>query len=185
MSLDYAILGFLNYRPLSGYDLKKRFDSTVQHFWNADQSQIYRTLARIIEQGWAEYETIEQDGRPARKVYHITPAGRDELHRWLAGPIPMPDNHVDPLVQVFFASQLTNEQLLEKFETAAAMMRAGLERYEPIVQVIRHQTQEIATPRDAFCWNLTLEFGMKTTQAQLEWAESIIRRIRDGEMPER
>ena len=27
MSLGYAILGFLNYSPLSGYDLKKVFDS--------------------------------------------------------------------------------------------------------------------------------------------------------------
>ena len=47
MSLEYAILGFLNYLPLSGYDLKKMFDTSVQHFWPADQSQIYRTLARL------------------------------------------------------------------------------------------------------------------------------------------
>ena len=45
MSLDHAILGFLNYKPLSGYDLKKVFDSSVRHFWYADQSQIYRTLS--------------------------------------------------------------------------------------------------------------------------------------------
>jgi DNA-binding PadR family transcriptional regulator len=29
MSLEYAILGFLNYRPLSGYGLKKVFDKSV------------------------------------------------------------------------------------------------------------------------------------------------------------
>ena len=42
MSLEYAILGFLCYKPLSGYDLKKIFDNSVQHFWPADQGQIYR-----------------------------------------------------------------------------------------------------------------------------------------------
>ena len=184
MSLDYAILGFLNYLPLSGYDLKKRFDNSVQHFWSADQSQIYRTLARITEQGWAEVEIIEQNDRPDRKVYHITPAGREELRRWLAGPVPIQDNHSAPLIQVFFAGQLSDEQILEKFETAAATLRVIIEHYQQIPPIIQQYTQEIATPRDAFCWNLTLELGMKSMQAELEWAESIIQRIRDHEIPE-
>ena len=60
MSLEYAILGFLNYRPLSGYDLKKVFDNSVRHFWPADQSQIYRTLARLAEQGYVEQEIVSR-----------------------------------------------------------------------------------------------------------------------------
>jgi PadR family transcriptional regulator AphA len=32
MSLKHAILGFINYRPLSGYDLKKIFDGSVRYF---------------------------------------------------------------------------------------------------------------------------------------------------------
>ena len=47
MSLKHAILGFLGYTSLSGYDLKKAFDGSVQHFWPADQSQIYRPLAQL------------------------------------------------------------------------------------------------------------------------------------------
>ena len=39
MSLEYAILGFLNYRPLSGYDLKKVFDNSVRHFWPIHSSK--------------------------------------------------------------------------------------------------------------------------------------------------
>ena len=61
MSLDHAILGFLNYHPYTGYDLKKIFDSSVQHFWPADQSQIYRTLNRLTEQGFAKMEKVSQD----------------------------------------------------------------------------------------------------------------------------
>ena len=48
MSLEYAILGFLSYKPFSGYEMKKAFDNSVRHFWYADQSQIYRTLARAV-----------------------------------------------------------------------------------------------------------------------------------------
>ena len=69
MSLKHAILGFLSYQPFSGYDLKKAFDRSVRHFWPANQSQIYRTLARITDQGWAEVEIIQQTDRPDRKEY--------------------------------------------------------------------------------------------------------------------
>ena len=89
MSLEFAILGFLNYHPYTGYDLKKIFDSSVRHFWSADQSQIYRTLARLMDLSYVEMEKVVQEDRPDRKVYHITDSGRAELSKWLSGPPPM------------------------------------------------------------------------------------------------
>ena len=72
MSLKHAILGFLQYGPSTGYELKKVFDNSVQHFWPADQSQIYRTLVWLEEQGWVSMELIPQDDHPDRKVYSIS-----------------------------------------------------------------------------------------------------------------
>ena len=183
MSLDYAILGFLAYKPLSGYDLKKVFDNSIQHFWSADQGQIYRTLARLADQGFAEIEVVEGSQRPDRKVYHITEAGREELRRWLAGPVHSHEPRSASLIQVFFAGQLTNEQLLEKFEQVANESRAILSTYRQIPAVINAYAQDFASPRESFCWNLTLELGFKSIQAQLEWAESIIERIRNKQIP--
>lgn len=183
MSLDHAILGFLHYMPLSGYDLKKRFDSSVQHFWSADQSQIYRTLTRLSEQGWVACKRIGQEARPARKVYHLTEAGSQELRRWLSGPIPVQDSRSAPLVQIFFAAQLSDAELLEKFEFAAGLFRSIIESFERIPPVIDDYSIEFGSRRDAFCWGLTLEIGLKTMQANLEWAESVVARIRSGQIP--
>lgn len=41
MSLAFGILGFLNYAPMSGYDLVRAFDSSLQFFWHAQNSHIY------------------------------------------------------------------------------------------------------------------------------------------------
>ena len=84
MSLEFALLGFLSYHPYTGYDLKKIFDTSIRHFWPADQSQIYRTLARLTSRGLAEMEKIPQEDRPDRKVYHITP-GRTRRAAQVAG----------------------------------------------------------------------------------------------------
>src|SRR5512142_2217155 len=99
MSLEFAILGFLNYHPYTGYDLKKIFDSSVRHFWPADQSQIYRTLANLTDQGFVKMQKIAQEERPDRKVYHITAAGRQELLQWLSGPPPIGSPRSASLIQ--------------------------------------------------------------------------------------
>ncbi len=185
MSLEFAILGFLNYHPYTGYDLKKIFDTSVRHFWPADQSQIYRTLARLTEQGFAEMEKVPQEDRPDRKVYHITEAGRAELLKWLAGPPPLDEPRSAPLIQVFFAGQLSDEEILAKFEGVAAIMREILARYDQIPGQLGPYEQEIPSPREHFFWLLTLDNGIRSMRANLEWAENVIAQIKAGKVPEK
>ena len=184
MSLEHAILGFLNYRPLSGYDLKNIFDTSVRHFWPADQSQIYRTLNRLTKSGWAEMEKVEQESRPARKVYSITQEGRDELGEWLAAPLPFEDNRSAPMIQVFFSGQRSDQEVLEMFERVADTLRAGMAMYDAIPQQIEAYQDYIQSPREFYFWMLTLDIGKNTARANLEWLESTIERIRDGEIPQ-
>jgi len=185
MSLEHAILGFLQYGPSSGYDLKGVFDMSVQHFWPADQSQIYRTLARLSEAGWAEKEVVEQDDRPDRKVYHITEAGREELRRWLASPLEMKGGRNPLLVQVFFSGMLTDEEILDTFRRAAEYCRKGLEGLQTIPPQAERYVETVGSPREAFCWMLTLECGIELSKAHLAWLESVIARIEAGELPKR
>jgi DNA-binding PadR family transcriptional regulator len=183
MSLEYAILGFLNHHPLSGYDLKKIFDTSVRHFWPADQAQIYRTLNRLAEQGLAEMEVVEQEDRPDRKVYHITAAGSEQLRQWLLTPQPIGDHRDAGMIQVFFAGQLTDEEIIAMFERVAEAIRQGLAQYALIPQTMEAYADYVQSPREFFCWMLTLEIGKMTAQANLEWLEGTIQRLRAGELP--
>ncbi|GAB4485497.1 MAG: hypothetical protein Fur0016_12050 [Anaerolineales bacterium] len=183
MSLDHAILGFLNYHPYTGYDLKKIFDTSIRHFWPADQSQIYRTLSRLEENGLAEMERVPQEDRPDRKVYHITEAGRAELLRWISGPPPLGEPRSAPLIQVFFSGQLSDDEILSKFEGYAAIMRSILSQYDQVPDQLGPFQQEIPSPREHFFWMLTLENGLANMRANLAWAESVIERIKNGQVP--
>lgn len=177
LSLEHAILGFLQYRPLSGYDLKSYFDMSVRHFWPADQSQIYRTLSKLAERGLAEVEVIAQDDRPDRKVYHITEEGHEELLRWLTSSAQCKNNRVALLVQVFFAGHLTDEEVL-------AIFRSMAERTSQSLEMLRNLPKPENAPgmsRDAFFWGLTLEYGLRMTAASLGWIEDVIARLERGE----
>lgn len=183
MSLEHALLGFLNYCPLTGYDLKKVFDSSVRHFWPADQSQIYRSLSRLSENGWATVEVLPQENRPDRKVFHITDPGREELKKWLIGPIPLEVDRSAPLIQVFFAGLLDDEFAINYFKAGASMMRDVLNAYrgipENLYQRIMKEIPGIENlgERDQFFWLLTLESGINNMRSSLEWMESVIERL--------
>lgn len=181
MSLHHAILGFLNYAPMTGYELKKAFDSSIRHFWPADQAQIYRTLKELMEQGLVTMEMIPQENRPNRKVYSITAAGREALRQWLQSPADPEDPRVPILVKVFFAGQLRQEEVLALLESYAAGLRARLEEYARIPERTMHYAEAIRSPRDVLCWALTLDYGVRLTQASLAWAEEAMRKIRSQE----
>jgi DNA-binding PadR family transcriptional regulator len=181
MSLEHAILGFLQYESFSGYDLKKVFDTSIQHFWPADQSQIYRTLGQLAEEGLVEVEVVPQRDRPDRKVYSVTEAGRAELHRWLTGPTPLQEPRSAPLIQVFFAGLLSDEEALLIFRRGAEFIRMMLDSYGHVPPVIDKISTELATPRDAFFWALTLESGLVQARSQLAWMEDVIRRLENKE----
>ncbi len=89
MALEHALLVSLSERPAAGLDLARRFDRSIGFFWHATHQQIYRVLARMEADGWVAAEVVPQSGRPDKKVYAVTPAGREVLAEWLATPTPL------------------------------------------------------------------------------------------------
>ncbi len=177
MSLKHAILGFLSLRPLSGYDLKKAFDNSVRHFWPANQSQIYRTLAQMTKEGLLEKEVIARDDRLDMKIYHVSEEGRDELHRWLAAPLPEQNTREPFLIQVFFGGLLSDDELLNLLRQEAKVAEAQLAAYTQIYQASVDRASQADDPRSFFLSMLTLDYGLKSSEAMLAWLSNAIEQI--------
>ncbi|NUM43288.1 MAG: PadR family transcriptional regulator [Anaerolineales bacterium] len=180
MSLKHAILGFLNFKPLSGYDLKKAFDNSVRHFWPANQSQIYRTLAQMTEEGLLEKEVIEREERLDMKIYRISDAGRAELHHWLTTPLPEQDNREPLLIQVFFGGQLSDEELLALLRHEAQATEERLAVYTMIHRTTLANAPSPENARAFFLSMLTLEYGLRSNQVLLEWLNNALQQIEAG-----
>jgi DNA-binding PadR family transcriptional regulator len=179
MSLKHAILGFLSFAPLTGYDLKKAFDRSVRHFWPANQSQIYRTLAQLDEEGLVEKEVIEREERLDLKRYSITSAGRAELHRWLSTPLPEQDNREPFLIQINFGGQLSDEELLALLQHKLQQVQGQLAVYEAVYQAYRQKPSKIPDERAIFLSLLTLEAGYINTRSAADWLTSAITRVQN------
>jgi len=177
MSLKHAILGFLSFASFSGYDLKKAFDRSVQHFWPANQSQIYRTLAELAEEGWVAKEIVEREERLDMKIYSITGAGRTALRQWLSTPLPEQDDREPFLIQVYFGGQLSDTELLGLLRHRLKATEERLAVYEMVYQANKNSPSKVKDPRAIFLSFLTLEAGYVTNRAQAEWLRTAIERI--------
>jgi PadR family transcriptional regulator, regulatory protein AphA len=168
MSLTHAILGLLQCTaPMTGYDLKtQHFDESIGYFWPADQAQVYRTLDKMAEEGWVESRIEVQEGRPNRKIYAITEAGYDELQRWLVERHPVPSVREPFLIQTYFAGMLPNAVILDLLAERMKAHQALLEEYQ---QVPLPPLDELTDQREHAMARLTLEFGLRYQQMQMEW----------------
>jgi DNA-binding PadR family transcriptional regulator len=86
MALEHALLVALSEQPASGLDLARRFSRSIGFFWSATHQQIYRVLARMDADGWVSATEVAQTGRPDKKVYAVSRAGRRVLAAWLVTP---------------------------------------------------------------------------------------------------
>jgi hypothetical protein len=87
------------------------------------------------------------------------------------------------MVQVFFSGQMSDAEVLAKFESAAALFRAILNRYDQVPEQALEPMRQIPSPREHYFWMLTLDLGLRTMRANLEWAESVIAAIRNRQIP--
>lgn len=174
MSLQHLILGILNYAPVSGYDLNKAFQVSVQHFWDTDQSQIYRALYKLHDLGLVTMSVVEQDNAPDKKIYGLTDAGRAELRRWLAAPEAMPSLHEGWLGQLFFAHELNAAGAVKVLQERIAELEATLRRYDEVPAKAAEYAAIYNADQEIPFWLLTLDYGLQKMRFELEWAMSTL-----------
>ena len=175
MSLSHLILGFLQQEERTGYDLKTScFDRCIAHLWRADQAQIYKTLDKLVEQGWVTCKVEIQSDRPNRKVYSVTEAGKAELMRWLEYPQPLPTVREPLLVQLFFASLLPNQAIIVLLEQQLAARRDKLAMCEDI----ELSMGDLSASREQILQRLVLELVIRREQTYIDWLKTAMDVIR-------
>ncbi len=101
----YVILGLLDRRPRTGYEIKSTVDGSTRFFWAASYGQIYPELRRLEAAGLVSSERDDAGARK-RKRHRITAAGRRELRRWLAEPPETYELRDEGLLKLFFAESV-------------------------------------------------------------------------------
>jgi PadR family transcriptional regulator, regulatory protein AphA len=126
MDVKTVCLGLLSFGDASGYDIKKHFEATVDHFFATGFGSIYPALASLADEGLVTCTTVPQEGRPERKVYRITPEGDAVLRRTLASEEPTHRVRSELLALLYFAHLVPPARISELMDERIAAMEIGL-----------------------------------------------------------
>ena len=171
MSIKYAILGMLSYKPLTGYDLKKIMQDSSFMPWSGNNNQIYKALLELDDNDFVTSEVCHQESSPSKKIYTITESGLAELKKWLQSMPETFEIKKPFLIQLAWADLLNDEELEEL-----------LNKYEQEIrgQIFIEQTKsknnffkQGRTPRETAIWNLIKENALLSFQSELEWMGKI------------
>jgi DNA-binding PadR family transcriptional regulator len=101
IDIKFPVLGFLMDAEMTGYDLKRRFQDSVGFFYRVSDGSLYPALKKLARDKLVTMRT-ERRGKRARKIYAITPLGRELFLKLLAEPSPPLFVHDEAQVKIYF-----------------------------------------------------------------------------------
>ncbi|MDP6484363.1 MAG: PadR family transcriptional regulator [Nitrospinota bacterium] len=180
--LRYALLELLSDRPLTGYDLTKRFGASLIFFWHAGHTQIYRELKRMEGEGWVVSRCEIQDGRPNRKVYSVTEKGKEALVGWLLTESLLQQPKDEMLLKVFGFGLLPPEEAIGSLERHLGLHEKRLETFRGVEAGLRDRWGPLqGTPSEKdplFCRRLTLYQAIAGEEMYIRWCRWAVEQIR-------
>lgn len=174
----YAVLGILaTGHAMSGYEVRKSAENLRYFYWSPAQSQIYSELKRLAKLDYVHSEYVPQDGKPDKRLYTITTAGRSAFADWL--------NHkpVDPTMmkhamqlRLFFGGQADPDALRQLLTQFVAQADEALGQ----LAIVR----DYAEMDPDFAWSgIVAEWSEAHYHSEAAFARTLIERLDRGEWP--
>ena len=102
-STEYVLLGTLFSGHKHGYEIMQFLESALESTWRVSTSQLYVLLKRLEREGLLQSSLEAQETRPSKRVFSLTPAGRNVFLEWLRSPTEhVRDLRIEFLAKLFF-----------------------------------------------------------------------------------
>jgi len=164
-SIQFAVLGMLKLRPMTGYEIKQAYQKGPANFMPISFGQIYPALAKLGKE-----KRVRQDKQPGSRGsirYFISRKGEQALREWLFSPGD-PANHRELLLRLFFAAPQELAGLLGPVETFRKEEQGRLRHYDDTRKWL--DDAQARNPRRPI-WKLVLEYGVLQSECRVRWAE--------------
>jgi DNA-binding PadR family transcriptional regulator len=172
---EFAILSLVAEQPRYGYEIEGVIEIRGMRDWtDVGFSSIYYLLNKMEKGGLIESQLDSGSGRgPSRKVYHITPGGRQAWYTAQMEALSTPQP-CHPALQI----GLSNLPAIDPNEAIAAL-RKYLARLQEL-QGYLHLREQQGQPQLPF--HVSAMFGLSRSllQAEAEWIAGFIQQLEKG-----
>lgn len=171
MSINFAILGILSYKSMTGYDLKKIIQDSVFMHWSGNNNQIYKALIELLNKGLVTNVVKHQESSPTKKIYTITSEGHAALKEWVLSSSESLEIKKLFLVQLAWSKQLNSSELnmlLDGYENQVKMQLLMEQRNKKDTNFLPDRTILETT-----IWNFINDNILRTYENELGWIQEL------------
>jgi len=168
--LDYAILGLIQDKALSGYAIRKLFEDTSLGNYSSSPGTIYPALKRL-----QKFELVKKNiqSKFTKPCFEITPNGVLILQKWFSKPIEkieVEKKTSELLLRFAFMESLVNKKQKILFLTT---FRDLLNMYIKELQTYYHE----ASDKMPLHGRLAFQYGIDANKTTLKWCKKAISQI--------
>lgn len=174
----YALLGMLTIGPLSGYDIRRLIAESTQAFWSESDGQLYPALAKLTELKLITIKPTPKKSSRGKKIYSITPAGRNELKKWLNQPPATAIVRNEMLLKLFFGANIAPDILRDHIEKVRYETKAAIQQLKTKKQNLTADESEL---KHLPFWQMTLQYGIRLNEAKLLWCDETLKFLKQKE----
>ena len=160
--MRYPVLALLADQPAHGYEIKRgleeRFGAVIAPL---NAGQVYTTLQRLTRDELVADDAVAQSGRPDKRVYRLTDAGREALQEWLGAPSAPTRLRDDFFMKLTFARTMG---IADPAELIARQRAAYLRSLGELERVLARGGEDATT-------NLVVEGAALHLEADLRWLD--------------
>jgi len=175
VSIRHLILGLLTQQPMSGYDIKRSLKSLSWLIDSPSFGSIYPALRALWEDGLVTVEMAPRQGKPPRKIYTITEAGRLALREWMDQPVAPGASLKTFVMRLILANNFSHAGLishLQQRRSQVAVHRATLKQIAEALDGTMDSGQRLA-----------FGYGLALATAELAWLDSTLEQLSQQPLP--
>jgi len=139
---EFPVLGVLYNGPAHGYDLRSELKERLGEVWTLGPSHIYGVLAGLEKDGLVRHDRVDQETRPAKKVFKITDEGRLVFLAWVRAPVMnVRDIRLEFLAKLHFTRFDSTTAVADLIASQLAVCRSSQQRLRKNRALCRTQTE--------------------------------------------
>jgi DNA-binding PadR family transcriptional regulator len=154
---------------MSGYDIRGALEDLI---WPSDTpsfGNIYSTLHALLDDGLVTVKVVPQQGKPTRKVYSVTKAGKQTLQEEASRSVTTGASLKSFTICLILADLLSQDTLVAHLQQRRNQVIAQRTTLEEKTKTL---DQEKTSGR-----GLATEYGLALANAELTWLDSTLDRI--------
>lgn len=170
--MDYAILGLIHQEPLSGYGIRKQFETTAIGNYSSSPGAIYPALDRLKKLELVVKSILKNQ---KKEKFSCTSNGIKTLKKWLLQPIEKNDvaKNIDEILLKFAFS----DKLLDKNQKIDFLTSLQLQLENYVKELKEFHFNE--GPKLPLNGRLAFEHGLASYNTTLNWCKGAIATLKN------